>query len=120
MAADQGRFTGRSGPRATSRPRRRRSGGHLLDLRTLAFALTDRGHTLESACDAFGVPYTKRKVEHGTITSEYIDYNREDVRATAQLWAAAMTEYVRHPIELQATKAYSPASIRKADLRAMG
>src|SRR5437899_1956579 len=36
--------------------------GHLLDLRTLAFALTDRGHTLESACEAFGVPYTKREV----------------------------------------------------------
>src|SRR5207245_2164471 len=94
--------------------------GHLLDLRTLTFALTDRGHTLESACGTFGVPYVKRKVEHGTITPEYVDYNREDVQATAQLWAAAMTEYVRHPIELQATKAYSPASIGKAYLKAMG
>ena len=33
--------------------------GHLLDLRTLAFALTDRGYSLESACKAFGV-------EHGS------------------------------------------------------
>jgi hypothetical protein len=31
--------------------------GHLLDLRTIAFALTDKGHTLESACEAFGVSY---------------------------------------------------------------
>src|SRR5262249_45340692 len=79
--------------------------GHLLDLRTLTFALTDRGHTLESACEAFGVPYTKREVTHGVITPDYIDYNREDVEATGRLWGAAMTEYVRHPIDLQATKA---------------
>jgi len=94
--------------------------GHLLDLRTLTFALSDRGHTLESACDAFGVPYTKRKVTHGRITPEYVDYNREDVGATASLWREAMREYVRHPIELQATRAYSPASIGKAYLKAMG
>ena len=29
--------------------------GHFLDLRTLAFVLTDRGHSLDSACKAFGV-----------------------------------------------------------------
>src|SRR5579864_2695455 len=34
--------------------------GHFLDLRTLAFALTDRGHTLESACEAFGVEHGKQ------------------------------------------------------------
>ncbi len=94
--------------------------GHFLDLRTLAFALTDRGHTLESACDAFGVPYTKRTVTHGVITPEYVDYNREDVEATAHLYAAAMTEYLRHPIELQATRAFSPATLGKAYLEAMG
>ena len=94
--------------------------GHLLDLRTLTFALTDKGHTLESACAEFGVPYTKRKVTHGTITPAYVDYNREDTEATAKLWAAAMTEFVRHPIDLQATKAYSPATIGKAYLSELG
>ena len=34
--------------------------GHFLDLRTLAFALTDEGYTLESACDAFGVEHGKQ------------------------------------------------------------
>jgi hypothetical protein len=94
--------------------------GHLLDLRTIAFALTDRGHTLESACAAFGVPYKKRKVEHGKITHEYIDYCREDVAATAKLYEAIAAEYRRHPIDLQITKAYSPAAIGKAYLKAMG
>jgi hypothetical protein len=32
--------------------------GHILDLRTLAFALTDRGYSLEAACEAFGVEHT--------------------------------------------------------------
>jgi hypothetical protein len=36
--------------------------GHLLDLRTPAFVLTDRGHTLESACEMFGLPFVKRDV----------------------------------------------------------
>jgi hypothetical protein len=94
--------------------------GHFLDLRTLAFALTDRGHTLESACATFNAPYTKRAVEHGHITTHYITYCREDVEATAGLYVAAMGEYVRHPIQLQPTKAYSPASIGKAYLKEMG
>jgi hypothetical protein len=36
------------------------------------------------------------------------------------LFRAATAEYRRHPIELQATKAFSPASIGKSYLRAMG
>ena len=95
--------------------------GHFLDLRQLAFALTDEGHTLPSACNAFDVPYTKRHVEHGApLVSEYVDYGREDVEATARLLEAAMGEYLRHPITLQATKAFSPASIGKAHLRTLG
>jgi hypothetical protein len=94
--------------------------GHLLDLRTLVFALTDRGHSLESACEAFGVPYIKRDVEHGKITEEYVDYCREDVAATQDLAEASLTEFLRHPIDLQATRAYSAATIGKGYLRAIG
>ncbi len=94
--------------------------GSFLDARTLTFALTNEGHTLESATRAFDVPYVKRPVNHGVITEEYITYCREDVEATANLYGAAMEEYRRHPIALQATKAYSPASIAKSYLRAMG
>jgi hypothetical protein len=95
--------------------------GHLLDLRTLAFALTDESYSLASACDAFGVEHAKTKAErHGEITESYIDYNRRDVLATAELFVKLMVEYLRHPIDLQATKAFSPASIGKAYLRAFG
>lgn len=95
--------------------------GHFLDLRTLAFALTDRGYTLEQACEAFGVAHGKQRVKrHGIVTSKYIDYNRRDVLATRELAAKLLEEYDKHPISLQVTKAYSPASIGKAYLRAMG
>ncbi len=95
--------------------------GHFLDLRTLAFALTDRGHSLKSACVAFGVERGKTDAsEHGKVTDEYIDYCRRDVEATAELAEKLLKEFDRHPIQLQATKAFSPASIGKAYLRATG
>jgi hypothetical protein len=95
--------------------------GHFLDLRTLAFALTDRGHTLKQACKKFGVEHKKQKAaQHGIVTEEYIAYNRRDVLATSELAVKLLEEYDKHPISLQPTKAYSPASIGKAYLRAMG
>jgi len=100
--------------------------GHFLDLRTLAFALTDRGYTLEDACRAFGVEHGKQKaLRHGVITPGYVDYNRRDVLATTELAIKLLNEYGNHPIAdspnaLQPTKAYSPASIGKAYLRKMG
>jgi hypothetical protein len=95
--------------------------GHFLDLRTLAFALTDRGYSLETACEAFAVDHGKQRVEsHGSITKAYIDYNRRDVLATEELADKLLREYEKHPIALQETKTYSPASIGKAYLRAMG
>jgi hypothetical protein len=95
--------------------------GHMLDAKTLAFALTDQGMSLEKACEVFEVERGKQKAEqHGVITPEYINYNRRDVLATAELTAKMLAEYALHPIELQVTKAYSPASIGKAYLQAMG
>jgi hypothetical protein len=94
--------------------------GDFLDLRTLTFALTDRGHTLESACEDFGVPYTKRKVKHGKITREYIQYCREDVHATQRLCQATLGEFLRHPVPLQASRAFSPATIGRGYLKTMG
>lgn len=124
-------FTGRKKPDKGdeipegSRSGRRKKGyifhGHFLDLRTLAFALTDRGYTLEAACEDFGVEHGKQQtLRHGVVTEEYIDYNRRDALATSELAAKLLEEYDKHPIGLQATKAYSPASIGKAYLRAMG
>jgi len=95
--------------------------GHFLDLRTLAFALTDRGYSLESACEAFDVEHGKKKASrHGKITTKYIDYNRRDVLASSELAMRLKQEYRKHPISLQITKAFSPASVGKRYLGDMG
>jgi hypothetical protein len=94
--------------------------GRFLDLKTLAFALTDQAYTLESACKAFEVAHPKTQVsEHGVITPDYIDYNRRDVLASQELLERLREEFDRHPIALDPDRAYSPASIAKAYLRAM-
>ena len=95
--------------------------GHFLDLRTLAFALTDRGYSLEQACEAFGVEHGKQRVRrHGIVTPKYIDYNRNDVLQRGNWQKSCLKSTTDIPISLQVTKAYSPASIGKAYLRAMG
>ncbi len=95
--------------------------GRFLDLRALAFALTNAGHSLASACTAFGVPVGKGyTTQHGKITNAYIAYNRQDVTASRGLLNALRQEFDRHPIALDPCKAYSPASVAKAYLDALG
>ncbi len=95
--------------------------GRFLDLRTLAFALTNESHSLDSACTDFDVSVGKGQVQaHGRITASYIDYNRRDVQATLGLLEKLRAEFDRHPIQLRPWQAFSPASIAKAYLTAMG
>jgi hypothetical protein len=95
--------------------------GHFLDVRTLAFALTNESHSLKSACKAFSVEHEKLETgTHGIVTPEYIEYNRRDVLATSELALKLLEEFEKHPIDLAPTMAYSSASIGKAYLRKMG
>ena len=71
--------------------------GRFLDLRTLSFALTSRGHSLASACQDFGVEHPKTRAErHGEITPEYIAYNQRDVLASKELLEKLRAEFDRH------------------------
>jgi hypothetical protein len=110
------RFTG-----GRERHKGQRAAGRFLDLRTLSFALTNASHSLASACNAFDVVHPKQHAaHHGRITAKYIDYNRRDVLASQELLERLRAAYDVHPIELDPCKAYSPASIAKAYLRAFG
>jgi hypothetical protein len=91
-----------------------------LDLRTLVFALTGASHSLNSACAACDIEGKADTPELGVITEEAIDYCRHDVAATTRLYEAAMSEYTTHPIDLEPTAAYSPASVAKSYLRRIG
>lgn len=95
--------------------------GHFLDLRTLAFALTNKAYSLKSACAAFGLAHGKLETDaHGTVTPDYLAYARRDVLATWELCGALVAELGRHPIPLAPTKALSPATVGKHYLEAMG
>jgi len=92
----------------------------MLDLRTLAFALTDRSSRSKALASSSASSTASRKPpRHGVITPEYIDYNRRDVLASTELAAQAYSPNTRCiRSKLQVTKAYSPASIGKAYLQA--
>ena len=95
--------------------------GRFLDLRTLAFGLTSRGHSLKSACEAFGCSELKSSTdEHGQITTSYLDYARQDVRATSELLVKLREEFDRHPIDLLPDRVSSPAAIAKGYHAAFG
>ena len=94
--------------------------GRFLDLRTLGWALRNISFKLDSACEKFHV---EGKLDHkptGRVTLEEINYCRHDVRATTGLLNAMRAEFELHPIDLFPDRAYSPASIAKAYLIAMG
>ena len=95
--------------------------GQFVDLRTLAFVLSDKSYTLESACKAFGVEFTKAKVEYGIISEPLLTYARKDVEATASLYRALLDELDQHQgVDLQPHRLYSPATVGIQYLKAMG
>ena len=93
--------------------------GYFVDLKTLTFALTDKSHTLDSACKDFEASRKLHVEEHGKITEEYIDYNIQDVRSTADLYKKALNRYRMFNLDKEPNKLYSPAAIGKAYLEKM-
>ena len=94
--------------------------GYFVDLKTLTFALTDRSYSLDSACKDFNASRKLHTEEHGKITEEYIDYNIQDVRSTAELYQKSLERYKMFNLSKEPNKLYSPASIGKAYLEKMG
>jgi hypothetical protein len=95
--------------------------GRFIDLHTLTAALKAKSRNLNGAAEAFGLTTRKHDVAgHGHITPDYIEYCRNDVALTAELYQAAAAEYALHPVELSIERALSTASIAKAYLTQMG
>ena len=101
---------------------------HFLDLRTVLWGLYNRSHSLRSACDNKSGPFKgqnlPQKDEHdpsGEITPDEIEHCRQDVRCTVALLNACKHEFDNHAdLDLKPWNLYSPASIAKAYLKAMG
>jgi len=56
----------------------------------------------------------------GEVTPEEIEYARQDGRCTVDALNALKQEFDKHPISLRPWSAYSPASVAKSYLNAMG
>jgi len=104
--------------------------GRFLDLRAAVAAFTGESHTLASACTAFGTAEGKAaRPELGRVTSQALEYARQDVRATWALYERVREEYTHHPFATFAnekrqpegavplTRLVSAASLAKAYLR---
>jgi hypothetical protein len=92
-----------------------------LDLRTLAWALFNRSFSLKRLCEELKTEH--QKIDHeptGQVTPEEIEYARQDGRCTVDALNALKQEFDKHPISLKPWRAYSPASVAKSYLDAMG
>ena len=92
-----------------------------LDLRTLAWALFNRALSLKRLCELLKTEH--RKFDHeptGTVTPDEIDYARQDGRCTVDALNGLKQEFDKHPIPLKPHSAFSPASVAKSYLDAMG
>jgi hypothetical protein len=94
---------------------------NFLDLRTLAWALFNRSFSLKRLCEELRTEH--QKIDHeptGEVTVEEIEYARQDGRCTVDALNALKQEFDKHPISLKPCNAYSPASVAKSYLDAMG
>jgi hypothetical protein len=92
-----------------------------LDLRTLAWALFNRSFSLKRLCEELKTEH--QKIDHeptGEVTPEEIEYARQDGRCTVDALNTLKQEFDKHPISLKPWSAYSPASVAKNYLDAMG
>jgi len=92
-----------------------------VDLRTLAWALFNRAFSLKRLCELLKTE--NQKFDHeptGNVTAEEIEYARQDGRCTVDALNALAKEFNKHPIPLKPYNAYSPASVAKSYLDAMG
>jgi quinol monooxygenase YgiN len=92
-----------------------------LDLHTLAHALLDRNHSLDSLSRLFGLPPKEDVDFGGPITPEFLDYLSGDIERTKGCWQN-LREIARghHLRSMEIHKTYSGASIGKQYYRDMG
>src|SRR5438094_4648854 len=94
---------------------------HFLDLRTLAWSLFNQSFSLKTLCKELKTK--NQKMDHeptGKISLKGIKYARQDGRCTVDALNALKHDFDQHPISLKPWNSYSPASIAKSYLDAMG
>ena len=93
---------------------------HILDLKTLTSVLTGEAYLFPSACDIFGAPTSKQRKSCSHVTKLAIERLLRDVTAELVLLNRLLREFGQHPVDLPPDRCYSPATLAKSYLSAMG
>ncbi len=93
---------------------------HILDLKTLTSVLTGEVYSFPSACDIFGAPASRQRRNHSRVTKPAIEHLLRDVNAELVLLNRLLKEFGQHPVNLPPDRCYSPATLAKSYLSAMG
>lgn len=93
---------------------------HILDLKTLTSVVTGEVYPFSSACDIFGAPASRKYKSEARVTKPAIERLLRDVTAELELLNRLNREFERHPVDLPPDRCYSPATLAKSYLSAMG
>ena len=93
---------------------------HILDLKTLTSVLTGEVHSFLTTCDIFGSPASRRRRSYSRVTKPAIEGLLRDVTAELELLNRLQREFGQHPVDLPPDRCYSPATLAKSYLSAMG
>jgi hypothetical protein len=93
---------------------------HILDLKTLTSVLTGEVYTFQSASEIFGAPASRVRKFHPRVTKPAIEHLLRDVTAELELLNRLKQEFERHPVDLPPDRCYSPATLAKSYLSAIG
>lgn len=92
---------------------------HVLDVKTLTGVLTGEIYTLQTACEVFGVPVSRRRKFRSRVTKPVIEALLQDVIGELELLNCLRQEFGRHPLDQAPDRCYSPATIAKGYLSQM-
>jgi hypothetical protein len=93
---------------------------HILDLKTLTSVLTGEVYSFPAACDIFGAPASRQRKSQSRVTKPAIERLLRDVTAELELLNRLNREFKQHPVDLPPDRCYSPATLAKSYLSAMG
>jgi hypothetical protein len=93
---------------------------HILDLKTLTSVLTGEVYSFPSSCNIFGAPVSRQHRNHSRVTKPAIEHLLRGVNAELVLLNRLQQEFGWHPVDLPPARCYSPATLAKSYLSAMG
>jgi hypothetical protein len=92
----------------------------LLDPKGRTKKIEVKCYSFQSACDIFGAPASRQRKSDPRVTKPAIERLLKDVTAELELLNRLTQEFDRHPVDLLPDHCYSPATLAKSYLSAMG